>query len=78
MSLRPNQDIPADFALVAQEPQPRQLPDDLHRLGLVRGIHQLDPVHVLNMVLALLIALPAAYAFSRYSSSVTTTCSSGC
>ena len=32
----------------------------------------------INTVISLLVALPAAYAFSRYSSSATSTCSSGC
>ena len=44
----------------------RQLPHDLHRPVLVQRLHQLVIYVAINMVLSLGVALPAAYAFSRY------------
>ena len=39
----------------------------LHRLLLVRGLHQLHCTYVvMNVIISLALALPAAYAFSRY------------
>jgi glycerol transport system permease protein len=44
----------------------RQLHHDLHRPDLVYGLRQLADLRVLNTVISVAVALPAAYAFSRY------------
>ncbi|MDZ7636752.1 MAG: ABC transporter permease subunit [Bryobacterales bacterium] len=44
----------------------RQLQHDLHRSDLVLGLHQLADLRVMNTVISVTVALPAAYAFSRY------------
>ncbi len=66
MSLKTNTEITCTTDAVAAAPDLRQLPDDLHRPSWYSGyINSLTYVAI-NTVLSLALALPAAYAFSRY------------
>jgi glycerol transport system permease protein len=66
MSFKTNEEILPSSAS-GRRTSPGQLPDHLHRPVLVLGLHQLLIYVAINTVISLTVALPAAYAFSRYS-----------
>src|SRR4029453_534555 len=67
MSLRYNSDIPTNFALVPTLPPPanhtKVFPDPAWYGAYLHSIIYVT----MNMVISVAVALPAAYAFSRYS-----------
>jgi glycerol transport system permease protein len=66
MSFKTTNEILGTFSLWPQQLHHRELPQDLHRSGLVFGyINSLIYV-TMNTVISVAVALPAAYAFSRY------------
>ena len=67
MSFKTTNEILGGFTALSARIHPRQLPDDLHRSDLVHGLCAIpSSMSCINTVLSVAVALPAAYAFSRY------------
>ena len=66
MSFKTTNEILGGFSLWPHELHPRQLPQDFHRSDWYMGYVDSIEYVVINTVLSVVVALPAAYAFSRY------------
>ena len=66
MSFKTNAEILGAFSLWPRRPDDCHLHGHLHRPFLVHGYIPSIIYVVMNMVIAVAVALPAAYAFSRY------------
>ena len=66
MSFKTNQEILGTFSLWPKDPTIANYASHLYRPVLVQGLHNSIIYVVLNTLISVSVALPAAYAFSRY------------